>query len=214
MSEEELKKTLEGFEVPPPKKSSPQPEEDRGFEVSDDEVLGPPPQMEVMKSSPPKWGGGGGGRPFKKPTQPPSSVSTSGTKPRKWGQVSLSHTQASIPPPPVNQERKVDVQKIGKLVIPSVFESTATTSLPSSPKRKPVNPVSKPAPQQVKPVLQPVKPTSKQETTPSPAAGEPAVTQKLAEPVRQVEEPDKLESPLAPPTASVKQLCARFEKAT
>ena len=111
MSEEELKKTLEGFEVPPPKKSSPQPEEDRGFEISDDEVLGPPPQMEVMKSSPPKWGGGGGGRPFKKPTQPPSSVSTSGTKPRKWGQVSLSHTQASIPPPPVNLERKVDVQK-------------------------------------------------------------------------------------------------------
>lgn len=185
MSEEELTKTLEGFEVPPPTKNGTDTQLDVvGFEIGDNQVLevGPPPKMEVMKKVgtqvTSKWGGRGSAFVKKETQSPSSSLSTSGTKPQKWGQILTSHTQKSIPPP-VNRDadeldRKVDrVQKVGKLVIPGVFGGTTVSTSPPSPLRKPVKPVSQPVvpvQQPVKPVSQPVKPVSEAvkpaETTP------------------------------------------------
>lgn len=238
LGEDELKKTLEGYEVPPPKNQEVDPPEEGGFEIGDDQVLvvGPPPKMEVKvaKDRPrPKWGGS---LLYEKQT-PTSVLSPGSTKPRKWGQVSPSH---SIPPP-VNRgevEKIESVRKVGKLVIPGIFGMSVKE--PPSPERKPVNPVSKP----VKPVTpvtpiseadkpQPVsgpnnahsvqslikqieaetqKPAIPNRSTPVSKPVEPVV-QEPPQPVKQeLPKPDKPVQPDSSPAPSVKALLLQFEK--
>ena len=235
MTEDELKETLSGFEVPPPGK-------DEGFEIGDDQTTeaGFPPKMEVMKKSSeettrrPRWGGGSLLTKMEgvSKTVPSSSLG----KPRKWGQ---SHSQTPRPPPePVNQTRTDDriekLQKVGKLVIPSIFGSGGVTPHSTSP----TMPLKKSAisdSQPVRPVPEPVRPVSpppaKLDTTTPPVLrmirkieapqlsspafnAPPTVEQKLVKPV--VPEPVKLvkqdSQPL--PATSVKTLLARFEKNT
>lgn len=235
LSEDELKKNLEGYEVPPPKNQEVDPSEDGGFEIGDDQVLvvGPPPKMEVRAAEDrprPKWGGS-----LLSQKQTPTSVpSPGGTKPWKWGQVSPSH---SIPPP-VNRgeiERIESVRKVGKLVIPGIFGMSVKES--PSPERKPVNLVSKP----VKPVTpiseadkpRPVseadnthsvqrlikqieaetqKPVIPNRSTPVSKSVEPVV-QEPPQPVKQeLPKPDKPVQPDSSPAPSVKALLLQFEK--
>ena len=172
-SEDELTKTLEGFEVPPPGRDLEPPEEE-GFQIGDDQILkdGPPPKMEVKKPEDkpkPKWGGGA---PIRQLVA--HAPSTGGTKLRKWGQVSPSHSQAPVTSP-VNrggEEKKESVQKVGKLVMPGIFGAAAKpTTPPASPERKPVSPVpqpAKPTPLQTRettPASKPEKPVANQSET-------------------------------------------------
>ena len=238
LSEEELNRTFEGFEVPPPKKEDVEPPNDEGgFEIGDDQVLkaGPPLKMEVKKPEDkprPKWGRGSL---VKQPLA--QGLSTGSTKPQKWGQIS----QTSVPPP-VNRgevERKEIVYKVGKLVIPGAFSVTAKpTTPPPSPERKPVNLVSHPFKPTPVPVREKVTETSQpQETGNTPPVlriirkiearkktseppdrptlvAEPAkpVMQEPAKPVKQ--EPPKPDKPVEqdlPPASNVKVLLGRFE---
>ena len=223
VSEEELRRTLEGFEVPPPRKIDMEPQtEEGGFEISDDQVLepGPPPKMEVMKDKPvtTRWGV------VLTQKQPP--LSTARAKPQKWEPVSVSHSHVPVSSI-VNRGDSVRTedrpQKVGKLVIPSAFGSTVKpTTPPPSPKRKPVNIPSKP--------VKPVPEIGQPETTPpvmrmirkieAGKRGTPRPTNRATEPVKPVtqEQPKPVEqTPTKPvehdsPTApSVKALLARFE---
>ena len=239
LSEDELKKNLEGYEVPPPKNQEVGPPEEGGFEIGDDQlVVGPPPRMEVRAAEErprPKWGGS---LLFEKQT-PKSVLSPGSTKPRKWEQVSPSH---SIPQP-VNRgevERSESVRKVGKLVIPGIFGMSVKQTPP--PERKPVNPVSKPVkpvtpigeadtPQLVSGPPEPhdtrsvqrlikqmeaetQKPAIPNRSTPVSKPVEPVV-QEPPQPVKQEPpKPDKPAQPDSPPAPSVKALLLQFEKKT
>ena len=169
MTEDELKETLSGFEVPPPGR-------DAGFEIGDDQTLEAkfPPKMEVMKKNDekktttatgarPRWGGGS--LLMKNEAVSKTTQSSSTGKPRKWG----SQTPRPVPEPENRSgthERLEKVQKVGKLVMPSIFGSggggggtTPPSSPTASPRSKPAIPESQP----VKPVSEPVKPVSAQE---------------------------------------------------
>ena len=247
MTEEELKETLSGFEVPPPGKDEVVPQ---GFEIGDEQTMeaGFPPKMEVMKqpeekaTSRPRWGGGSL---LMKKEGVSQAVPSSVGKPRKWGQ---SHSQTPRPvPEPVNRagtdERMEKVQRVGKLVIPTIFGSAGATppSSPTRPLKKPASPDPQPArlvSEPVKPVSQPAKldtttppvlrmirkieAEKKQSPTNQPLVQPAPIPTTLAQPVEQKPvkpvkpEPIKLvkqDSP-PPPATSVRALLARFEKNT